>query len=168
MWLTEKFALTSDVFLQARVRNVVMNIAKSFKIKVIFTEDIQVPCSLTWGWWSTVTKVIDVIKEGKFRKRSAQKQQPKHEAPKSRNGAPKTRKQSTQNSKPLYIQGQRLKSLAWRKPNQVEAMDASAPPKVHQSIPWNIWFLACRGRAVVIFSGWALLSWYPFLYISLC
>ena len=54
-------------------------------------------------------------------------------------------------------------SLAWRKPNQVEAMDASTPPKVHQSIPRSIWFLACRGRAVLIFIGWALLSCHPFV-----
>ena len=54
-------------------------------------------------------------------------------------------------------------SLAWRKPNQVEAMDASTPPKVHRSIPRSIWFLACRGRAVLIFIGWALLSCHPFV-----
>ena len=47
-------------------------------------------------------------------------------------------------------------------------MDASAPPKVHQSIPRrSIWFLACTGRAVLIFVGWALLSCHPFVYISL-
>ena len=47
-------------------------------------------------------------------------------------------------------------------------MDASAPPKVHQSIPRrSIWFLACTGRAVLLFVGWALLSCHPFVYISL-
>ena len=45
-------------------------------------------------------------------------------------------------------------------------MDASAPPKVHQSIPRSIWFLACRGRAVLILIGWALLSCHPFVYVK--
>ena len=94
----------------------------------------------------------------------------KHSTTRTENEAPKSRKRSTQNSK---MEHERLEttvrwrtttlSLAWRKPNQVEAMDASTPPKVHQSIPWSIWFLACRGRAVLIFIGWALLSCHPFV-----
>ena len=46
--------------------------------------------------------------------------------------------------------------------------EASAPSKVHQSIPRSIWFLACTGRAVLIVIGWAHLSCHPFFYISLC
>ena len=85
--------------------------------------------------------------------RSTQISKTKH--PKLENGAPKTRK-------PVRWRTTTL-SLAWRKPNQVEAMDASTPPKVHRSIPRSIWFLACRGRAVLIFIGWALLSCHPFV-----
>ena len=103
------------------------------------------------------------LRKGSFENEALENNNQSTKHPSLENGAPKTRKQSTQNSKPLYIQGQQLKSLAWRKPNQVEAMDASAPPKVHQSIPWSIWFLACRGRAVLIFIGWALLSCHPFV-----
>ena len=47
-------------------------------------------------------------------------------------------------------------------------IEASAPSKVHQSILQSIWFLACRGRAVLIFIGWAHLSCPAYFYVSLC
>ena len=118
------------------------------------------------------TDTIDRAMVPKTRKRSTQNSNTEH--PKLENKASKTRKRSIQNSKtkhPKLETSVRWRtttlSLAWCKPNQVEAMDASAPPKVHQSIPRSIWFLACRGRAVSIFS-WAFLSCHPFVYVSLC
>ena len=62
------------------------------------------------------------------------------EHPNLENEAPKSRKRSTKISKTKHpnlettvLWRTTTLSLAWRKPNQVEAMDASAPPKVHQS-----------------------------------
>ena len=130
----------------------------------------------------TLCTVMQLFKGSYFRKRSTRKRRPKHEAPKTRkrstqnsktnhpkleNEAPKSRKRSSQISKPLYVEGLQLLSLAWRRPNQVEATDESVPSKVLLSIPRSIWFLACRGRAVSIFS-WAFLSCHPFVYVSLC
>ena len=111
----------------------------------------------------SITKHPKIESEApKNRKRSTQNSKTEHQN--LENEAPKTRKRgSTQLSKPLTTL-----SLAWRKPNQVEATEVSAPPKVHQSIPQSIWFLACRGRAVSIFIGWGLLSCRPFVYVSLC
>ena len=96
----------------------------------------------------------------KSRKRSTQISKTEH--PRLENEAPKPRKRSTQISKPLYVEGLQLLSLAWRRPNQVEATDESAPSKVHQSIPRSIWFRSCRGRAIWIFS-WAFPSCHPFV-----
>ena len=92
----------------------------------------------------------------KTRKRSTQISKTKH--PKIENGAPKSWKRSTQNSKTRKhpnletTVGWRTTtlSLAWRKPDQVEVTESSAPPKVHQSIPRSIGLLVCRGRAVLL------------------
>ena len=58
----------------------------------------------------------------KSRKRSTQN---------SKTKTPKSRKRSTQNAKPVKT----TLRLAWRNPNQVEAADAPAPPKVHKIHP---------------------------------
>ena len=90
----------------------------------------------------------------KTRKRSTQTSKTKHpnlknEAPKTwkwstqdskTKHAPKPRKWSTQILKPLYVEGLQLLSLAWRRPNQVEATNQAAPSKVYQSIPQSIDF----------------------------
>ena len=64
----------------------------------------------------------------------------KTEHPRLENEAPKPRKWSTQILKPLYVEGLQLLSLAWRRPNQVEATNQAAPSKVYQSIPQSIDF----------------------------
>ena len=65
----------------------------------------------------------------------------------SKTKTPKSRKRSTQNSKTKTPKSRKQKlettvglisatlRVAWRNPNQVEAADASAPPKVHKIHP---------------------------------
>ena len=78
----------------------------------------------------------------KTRKRSTQISKTKH--PISKTKTPKSRKRSTQNSKTKTPKSRKRKlettvglisatlRLTWRNPNQVEAADASAHPKVHK------------------------------------
>ena len=114
----------------------------------------------------TAHALVSKTKHSKTKTEARRTQISKTKHPKLKNGAPKTRKRSTQISKTKYVEGPTTLSLAWRKPNQVEATDESAPSKVHQSIPRTIWFLACRGGAISIFSR-AFLSCHPFVYVSL-
>ena len=68
--------------------------------------------------------------------------------PKLENEAPKSRKRSTYRKRSTQISKTKhpklettvgwittILRLAWRNPNQVEAADASAPPKVHKIHP---------------------------------
>ena len=66
----------------------------------------------------------------KIRKRSTQILKTKH--PISKTKTPKSRKRKLETTVGLISATLRLK---WRNPNQVEAADASAPPKVHKIHP---------------------------------
>ena len=99
-------------------------------------------------------RVVSKTKHSKTKTeaRSTQNSKTKHpnlenEAPYLENEAPKTRKRSTQNSKTKTPKSRKRKlettvglisatlRIKWRNPNQVEAADASAPPKVHKIHP---------------------------------
>ena len=84
------------------------------------------------------TQTSKTIKAPKSQKWSTQNLKTEH--PRLENEAPKPRKWSTQILKPLYVEGLQLLSLAWRRPNQVEATIQAAPSKVYQSIPQSIDF----------------------------
>ena len=68
------------------------------------------------------------------------------EHPRLENEAPKTRKWSTQISKPLWVEGLQLKCLAWRKPNQVEARmrDIMRPHLQRSTNPFHGFILSPR------------------------
>ena len=126
-------------------------------------------CGLRW-----------VVSKTKTEAQSTQISKTKH--PNLENEAPKTRKRSTQDSKTkhpkLENEAPKSRNHCMLKDNNFKSCmtqakpgggsETSTPSKVHQSIARSIWFLACRGRAVLIFIGWAHLSCHPFFYVSLC
>ena len=89
---------------------------------------------------------LKVVSKTKTEARSTQISKTKH--PKLENEAPKSRKRSTYRKRSTQISKTKhpklettvgwittILRLAWRNPNQVEAADASAPPKVHKIHP---------------------------------